>query len=104
WQQEASMTIVFMTQEAREGVRKLGVATHVQEFIENCESRVFHDAFQLFEMRYPYLYKRISNYRLIAKVETVQGTEVICILNILKKGDKDSNDFNADHVKFGQEK
>ena len=99
------MTIVFMTQEAREASRKFGVNNQVQEFITNCESRhTFHETFRLFKIRYPYLYKRISNYRLVAKVETVKDTEVICILGILKKGDKDSDDFNADHFRFGQEK
>lgn len=98
------MAIIYVTKETIEKSRKYGVHINVQELVTNCQTRSFSEAFQLFDIRHPYLYKRISNYRLIAKVESIKETEVICILDILKKGDKESNDFNADHYKFGHEK
>jgi len=108
------MAIAFATQTVNEKAKRLGLADNLGELLDNCEARMFDEAFQLFEIRYPYLYKRISNFRLIAKVETVKvsipemdtpdSIEAICILDILKKGDKDAQDFNADHFKYGQEK
>lgn len=98
------MTIAFATHEVQEKMKKLGVLNNLQELIANCKSRSFDEARGLFDVRYPYLYKRVSNYRLVVKVETVKEIKVICILDILRKGDKDSDDFNANPFKFGQEK
>lgn len=98
------MAITFVTQEAQEKSKKLGVNNNVQELVASCQAHTFDEAFRLFEIRYPYLYRRIGNYRLIAKVENIKDIDVICILDILRKGDKESNDFNADRIGYGQAK
>lgn len=98
------MTITFATEEVQKKAQKLGLTPNLQEIINQCERLPFKEAFSLFQIRHPYLYDRLLNCRLIAKVEVVQDTEVICLLDLLKKGDKDAKDFNADHFKFGQDK
>lgn len=98
------MTIIFATQEIQEKAKKYGFTSNLQEYVAKCRELPFKEAFSLFKIRHPYLYDRISNFRLIAKVEVVKDTEIICLLDLLKKGDKDAEDFNADHFRFGQDK
>ena len=98
------MTIIFTTQEIQDKAKKYGFSNNLQEYVEKCRGLPFKEAFSLFKIRHPYLYDRIANFRLIAKVEVVNEIEIICLLDMLKKGDKDAEDFNADHFRFGQDK
>ncbi len=98
------MTIVYVTNNAKFAAQSWNIKNNLEKFVVDLEKRNFDDAIKLFGVRFPYRYRRMSNNRVIAKVATVEGKKVICILDILKKGSNEANEFHLDARAFGKKK
>ncbi|HEY9668639.1 MAG TPA: hypothetical protein V6C91_17660 [Coleofasciculaceae cyanobacterium] len=55
-----------------------------------------------FERVYPYLKRRILNRRLIARIMRIDDEQVLCLLDIFKRGDSDYEQFLADPREYGR--
>lgn len=95
-------SFVYVLPQAEQEAKNLGASHDLKQLAENCRARVFDEADQLFEKRFPYRYRRMGNRRVVAKVAIVNGYPVICILHILKKGSREATEFNADPRDYGE--
>ncbi len=55
-----------------------------------------------FERVYPYLKRRILNRRLIARIVRVDNEQLLCLIDIFKRGDNDYEEFLEDPREYGR--
>lgn len=97
------MAFIYLTEEVKEKAERHGISEQIENLIEDFESMGFDDAVNLFEVRYPYRYKRIGNYRLVASVKRIEEHQVLCVLDMLIRGSREAERFNLDHESYGVE-
>ena len=90
---------IYITQKCNDNAKKYGVEPEITKLRDDSNAR------DRFEPIYPY-WKRgiLGNLRLLAKIEKVDNDEVLCLLNILRRGDKEYNEFKDKEKRqeFGQ--
>lgn len=96
------MAIVFVPDNINTNAHNYNIADALKNLIQNCENAPLDEALKYFEVRFPYKYKRMSNFRLVAKVEESNEYEVIYLLELLKKESKEWKEFNDNPQRFGQ--
>lgn len=90
---------IYITQKCKDNAKKYGVEPEITKLRDDSNAR------DRFDPIYPY-WKRgiLGNLRLLAKIEKLDNDEVLCLLNILRRGDKEYNEFKDKEKReeFGQ--
>lgn len=97
------MALIYIPSRIREDAKSYQILKTIQGFQDDFEKLSLEDALKLFEVRFPYRYKRISNFRLVAKLERSHDLDVIYLLAILKRGSNEWVQFNNEYPRYGQQ-
>ncbi|WP_449416126.1 hypothetical protein [Phormidium nigroviride] len=90
---------IYITQQCKDNAKKYNTEPEITKLCHDS------DALARFDRIYPYWKRKISwNLRLLAKIEKVDNDAVLCLLDILVRGDKEYDEFKHKEKReeFGQ--
>ncbi len=93
---------VYRTSGFNEKAERYGIANRIDELCLELETQRIDDVQARFERVYPYLKRRILNRRLIARILRVDDEQLLCLLDIFKRGDNDYEQFLEAPVEYGR--
>lgn len=75
---------------------KAGLAEHVDRLCRELETMPLEQVLSRFERVYPYLKRKESNLRLIARIRRIGNEPILCWLRVFRRGDRDYEEFLRD--------
>ncbi len=79
-----------------------GLQERIDDLCVELETQRIDEVQSRFERVYPYLKRRILNRRLIARILRVDNEQILCLLDIFKRGDNDYEQFLEDPREYGR--
>ncbi|HEY9671419.1 MAG TPA: hypothetical protein V6D11_08250, partial [Waterburya sp.] len=79
-----------------------GLQERIDDWCVELETQRIDEVQARFERVYPYLKRRILNRRLIARILRVDDEQLLCLLDIFKRGDNDYEQFLEDPREYGR--
>ena len=92
---------VYRTSQFNDKAERYGIQTRIDDFCVELETQRIDEVQARFERVYPYLKRRILNRRLIARILRVDDEQLLCLLDIFKRGDNDYEQFLEAPVEYG---
>ncbi|MEW6491723.1 MAG: hypothetical protein AB1589_04120 [Cyanobacteriota bacterium] len=80
-----------------------GLQERIDDLCVELETQRIDEVQSRFERVYPYLKRRILNRRLIARILRVDNEQILCLLDIFKRGDNDYEEFLEDPREYGRD-
>ncbi|MCA1991735.1 MAG: hypothetical protein LDL41_06775, partial [Coleofasciculus sp. S288] len=93
---------VYRTPQFNEKAERYGMQTRIEDLCAELETQRIDEVQAHFERVYPYLKRRTLNRRITARILRVDDEQVLCLLDIFKRGDNDYEQFLEDPRGYGQ--
>lgn len=93
---------VYRTSGFNDKAQRYGIQPRIDDLCAELETQRIDEAQARFERVYPYLKRRILNQRLVARIMRVDDEQVLCLLEIFKRGDNDYEQFLEDPREYGK--
>src|SRR5919202_6994034 len=93
---------VYRTSGYNEKAELYGIQARIDDLCAELETLRIDEVQARFERVYPYLKRRILNRRLIARILRVDDEQLLCLLDIFKRGDSDYEQFLDDPRAYGR--
>jgi tetratricopeptide (TPR) repeat protein len=93
---------VYRTTQFNQKAERYGIGVRVDDLCVELEAQRIDEVQTRFERVYPYLKRRILNRRLIARILRVDDQELLCLLDIFKRGDNDYQQFLESPRDYGR--
>jgi hypothetical protein len=93
---------VYRTSEFNNKAELYGLQLRIDDLCEELETQRIDEVQARFERVYPYLKRRILNRRLVARIIRVGDEQLLCLLEIFKRGDSDYEEFLEDPREYGR--
>jgi hypothetical protein len=93
---------VYRTSVFNEKSERYGIQPRINDLCAELETHRIDEVQGRFERVYPYLKRRILNRRLIARIVRVDDEQLLCLLDIFKRGDNDYEQFLEAPVEYGR--
>jgi hypothetical protein len=93
---------VYRTSQFNEKSERYGIQTRIDDLCAELETQRIDEVQARFERVYPYLKRRILNRRLIARILRVDDEQLLCLLDIFKRGDNDYEQFLEAPIEYGR--
>jgi tetratricopeptide (TPR) repeat protein len=94
---------VYRTSEFNNKVELYSLSDRIDDLCAELEDQRIDEVQARFERVYPYLKRRLLNRRLIARILRVDDEQLLCLLEIFKRGDSDYEQFLEDPREYGRE-
>jgi len=93
---------VYRTSGFNEKAELYGIQARIDDLCAELQTQRIDEVQARFERVYPYLKRRTLNRRLIARILRVDNEQVLCLLDIFKRGDNDYEQFLEAPVEYGR--
>ena len=93
---------VYRTSQFNDKAERYGIQSRIDDLCAELETQRIDEVQARFERVYPYLKRRILNRRLIARILRVDDEQLLCLLDIFKRGDNDYEQFLEAPVEYGR--
>ncbi len=93
---------VYRTSQFNDKTERYNIQTRIDDLCAELETQRIDEVQARFERVYPYLKRRTLNRRLIARLFRVDDEQLLCLLDIFKRGDNDYEQFLEDPVEYGK--
>ena len=93
---------VYRTSGCNDKAELYGLQERIDDLCVELETHRIDEVQARFERVYPYLKRRILNRRLIARILRVGDEQLLCLLDIFKRGDNDYEQFLEDPREYGR--
>ncbi|MGB5961709.1 MAG: hypothetical protein WBG73_13665 [Coleofasciculaceae cyanobacterium] len=93
---------VYRTSGFNEKAEFYGIQSRMDDLCAELLTQRIDEVQARFERVYPYLKRRILNRRLIARIIKVDNEQILCFLDIFKRGDNDYEQFLEAPVDYGR--
>ncbi|HEY9596249.1 MAG TPA: hypothetical protein V6D33_01090, partial [Cyanophyceae cyanobacterium] len=93
---------VYRTPQFNDKAERYGIQNRINDLCAELETQRIDEVQARFERVYPYLKRRLLNRRLIARIVRIDNEELLCLLDIFKRGDNDYEQFLESPVEFGR--
>jgi hypothetical protein len=93
---------VYRTSQFNDKAERYGIQARIDDLCAELETQRIDEVQARFERVYPYLKRRILNRRLIARIRRVDDEQLLCLLDIFKRGDNDYEQFLEAPVEYGR--
>src|SRR5919199_172519 len=93
---------VYRTSQFNEKAELYGIQARIDDLCAELETLRIDEVQARFERVYPYLKRRTLNRRLIARILRVDNEQLLCLLDIFKRGDNDYEQFLEAPVEYGR--
>jgi len=93
---------VYRTSQFNDKAERYGMQTRIDDLCAELETKRIDEVQSRFERIYPYLKRRLLNRRLIARILRVDGENLLCFLDIFKRGDNDYEQFLEAPIDYGR--
>jgi hypothetical protein len=93
---------VYRTSGFNDKVERYGIQPRIDDLCAELETHRIDEVQARFERVYPYLKRRILNQRLIARIFRVDDQQILCLLDIFKRGDNDYEQFLEEPREYGK--
>ncbi len=93
---------VYRTSGCNDKAELYGLQERIDDLCVELETQRIDEVQARFERVYPYLKRRILNRRLIARILRVGDDQLLCLLDIFKRGDNDYEQFLEDPREYGR--
>ena len=93
---------VYRTSDFNNKAELYGLQERIDDLCVELETQRIDEVQARFERVYPYLKRRILNRRLIARILRVDNEQLLCLLDIFKRGDNDYEQFLEDPREYGK--
>lgn len=92
---------VYRTSQFNNKAERYGIQERIDQLCSELKTKRTDEVQTRFERIYPYLKRRILNQRLIGRILKINGEQLLCLLDIFKRGDKDYEKFLEEPVEYG---
>src|SRR4028119_1404508 len=93
---------VYRTSGFNEKAELYGIQARIDDLCAELENHRIDEVQARFERVYPYLKRRTLNRRLIARLLRVDDEQLLCLLDIFKRGDNDYEQFLESPIEYGR--
>lgn len=93
---------VYRTSKFNDKAELYGIQVRIDDLCAELETQRIDEVQARFERVYPYLKRRILNRRLVARIFRVDNEEILCLLDIFKRGDNDYEQFLEAPIEYGR--
>jgi hypothetical protein len=93
---------VYRTSQFNEKAELYGIQARINDLCAELQTQRIDEVQARFERVYPYLKRRTLNRRLIARILRVDDEQLLCLLDIFKRGDNDYEQFLEAPVDYGR--
>ncbi|MBD0300897.1 MAG: hypothetical protein ICV85_01605, partial [Tolypothrix sp. T3-bin4] len=93
---------VYRTSGFNEKAELYGIQARIDDLCAELETLRIDEVQARFERVYPYLKRRTLNRRLIARLLKVDDEQLLCLLDIFKRGDNDYEQFLESPIEYGR--
>jgi hypothetical protein len=93
---------VYRTSGFNEKAELYGIQARIDDLCAELETLRIDEVQARFERVYPYLKRRTLNRRLIARLLRVDDEQLLCLLDIFKRGDNDYEQFLESPIEYGR--
>ena len=93
---------VYRTSQFNDKAERYGIQSRINDLCVELETQRIDEVQARFERIYPYLKRRLLNRRLIARILRVDDEQLLCLLDIFKRGDNDYEQFLEAPVEYGR--
>lgn len=93
---------VYRTPQFNDKAERYGIQNRIDDLCAELETQRMDEVQARFERVYPYLKRRLLNRRLIARILRIDNEQLLCLLDIFKRGDNDYEQFLESPVEFGR--
>ncbi|MCS7230474.1 MAG: hypothetical protein NZ923_10675, partial [Candidatus Kryptonium sp.] len=94
------MVLVYETQNFKRSIPR-GFDKEIEEFIKSVQSSEPYRITKILDRHGPYLKKRMRKFRIITRLEYINDSPVLILLDIMARGDNRYENFNQDYEQFG---
>lgn len=92
---------VYRTSGFNEKAEFYGIQARIDDLCADLLTQRIDEVQARFERVYPYLKRRILNRRLIARILRIDNEQVLCLIDIFKRGDNDYEQFLEAPIAYG---
>src|SRR5919199_5520129 len=93
---------VYRTSQFNDKAERYSLESRIDDLCAELETHRIDEVQARFERVYPYLKRRILNRRLVARILRVDDEQLLCLLDIFKRGDNDYEQFLESPVEYGR--
>ncbi|MGB7440416.1 MAG: hypothetical protein WA919_05060 [Coleofasciculaceae cyanobacterium] len=93
---------VYRTSQFNSKAERYGIQERINQLCSELKTQRTDEVQARFERIYPYLKRRILNRRLIARILRVDNEQLLCLLDIFKRGDNDYEKFLEEPIEYGK--
>src|SRR4028119_1575445 len=93
---------VYRTCQFNDKAERYGIQARIDDLCAELETQRIDEVQARFERVYPYLKRRILNRRLVARILRVDDEQLLCLLDIFKRGNNDYEQFLESPVEYGR--
>src|SRR5919199_250165 len=93
---------VYRTSQFNDKAERYSLESRIDDLCAELETHTIDEVQARFERVYPYLKRRILNRRLLARILRVDDEQLLCLLDIFKRGDNDYEQFLESPVEYGR--
>jgi len=93
---------VYRTSQFNDKAERYGIQSRIDDLCTELETQRIDEVQARFERVYPYLKRRTLNRRIIARILRVDDEQVLCLLDIFKRGDNDYEEFLEAPIEYGK--
>lgn len=92
---------VYRTSGFNEKAEFYGIQARIDDLCADLLTQRIDEVQARFERVYPYLKRRILNRRLIARITRIDNEQILCLIDIFKRGDNDYEQFLEAPIEYG---
>lgn len=93
---------VYRTPQFNSKAERYGIQDRITQLCAELETQGIDQVQGRFERIYPYLKRRILNQRLIGRILRIDQEQLLCLVDIFKRGDKDYEQFIETPIEYGK--
>ncbi|GAB4198401.1 MAG: hypothetical protein Fur006_48100 [Coleofasciculaceae cyanobacterium] len=93
---------VYRTSRLNNKAELYGLQDRIEDLCVELETHRIDEVQARFERVYPYFKRRILNRRLIARILRIDKEQILCLIDIFKRGDNDYEQFLEDPREYGR--
>lgn len=93
---------VYRTSGFNDKAERYGIQSRIDDLCTELETQRIDEVQGRFERVYPYLKRRTLNRRIIARILRIDDEQVLCLLDIFKRGDNDYEEFLEAPIEYGK--
>jgi hypothetical protein len=93
---------VYRTPQFNDKAERYGIQSRIDDLCAELETQRIDEVQARFERVYPYLKRRTLNRRIVARILRVDDEQLLCLLDIFKRGDNDYEQFLDAPIEYGR--